>query len=250
MTPTEDEFRALSRSSPWLWRSLHFHFADHNQDVEAWVRRPGQLRVRREGQKDLEVDDRGLTRSGSRRVMYATTSRRWSLRGLGRGRRPRDLPPLRWPHEVAPVWRDDGLVTTRPSHHEVEYGDPMYENYYWVATLDPVELSHHTSFDDLREQERSGRRTWWARVRPEEGYEPRCGCCPLLWSPVSDRDEYAGGGDARLWTWQPPPGTVYPEAYQVALDVRTGVVVELVPVGDSSTPVGHRMEILADGAIA
>jgi hypothetical protein len=119
----------------------------------------------------------------------------------------------------------------------------MYQSYDWVAVLDPVELSHHTSLTDLRDEERLGRRTWWATVRPEEGYEPRCGCCPLLWSFISERDESASHGDD-VGAWEPPSGTVYPEAYDVALDVRTGVVVAVDPMGPSSLPAWHRLELL------
>ena len=154
--------------------------------------------------------------------------------------RPRTT--VRWPHEAEPVRRSDGLVEERPSELEVEYHDPMYQSYHWVATLDPVELSHHTTVTDLREDERLGRRTWWARVSAEEGYEPTCGCCALLWSSISDRDEYAYEDD--LEPWGPRPGTVYPRAYDVAVDVQTGVVVELSPVGPSSSPGWHQVEIL------
>jgi hypothetical protein len=216
--PTDDAFRALARSSPWLWRTLHFTHADARGRVEAWVRRPGELLVRAPGQHDRRIDDRG------------------------RVTEPPAVPVRRWPHEVTPTWRPDGLVEARPSEFEVEYGDPMYESYDWVAMLDPVELSHHTEVSAVREQDRLGRRTWWARLRPQEGYDPTCGCCPLLWSFISERDEHAD--DDTRDSWLPSAGTVFPDAYDVALDVATGVVVELSAVGSSSIPTGHRLELL------
>jgi hypothetical protein len=148
------------------------------------------------------------------------------------------VPELLYPHEVEPPRRPDGLAAERP--WTVEHDDPMYQSYDWVAMLDPVELSRHTVVAELREEDRLGRRTWWARVHPTEGYEPRCSCCPLLWSAVSDREEYAERGE----TWSPRPGTTYPEAYVVALDVATGVAVERSPVGASSLPAWHRVTTL------
>jgi hypothetical protein len=239
MQLTEDAFRALGRSSPWRWSTLHFTYVDDRHSVEAWLRRPGQLLVRRAGHGDVTIDER--ERNGRR-----TPSRVLLSRGAPGG--PAAVPQVFWPSEVEPVRRPDGLVAERPSDFEVEYDDPMYQSYRWVAALDPVELSRHTTVTSLRDEDRLGRRTWWARMRPEEGYEPRCGCCPLLWSFISDRDENDYGDDPQPWS--PPAGTVYPEAYDVALDVQTGVVVELSPVGPSSIPAWHRLEILeVDGEL-
>lgn len=73
-----------------------------------------------------------------------------------------------------------------------------------------------------------------------DGYDPRCGCCPLLWGEISERDEAEAGG-------RPPvPGTAYPEAYDVALDVATGVVVECRPIGGRDEDDWLQLEILAD----
>jgi hypothetical protein len=234
MELSEDTFRALARSSPWRWRTLHFTYATDRYEVEAWLRRPGQLLVRRPGHPDQRIDERRRGRSVA--VLSAVSS-------SGRGAPP--PPEIRLPHQVEPVRRPDGLVAERP--FLVEYDDPMYQSYDWVAMLDPVELSHHTVVTDLHEEDRLGRRTWWARLRPVEGYEPRCSCCALLWSYLSDRDEYAGqeGVD-----WTPPAGTVYPAAYDVALDVETAVLVERSAVGPSSHPVWHRVGLLeVDGEL-
>jgi hypothetical protein len=234
MELTADAFRALARSSPWRWRTLHFRYAKDHMEVEAWVRRPGRLLVRAPGHPDFRVDER--ERGGSRASLTLLVRN-----GSRSAFRPKPVrPPVRWPHEVRPVRRPDGLVAERPS--SVDYDDPMYQSYDWVAMLDPVELSHDTDVADLREEDRLGRRTWWARLRPSDGYEPRCGCCPLLWSFISERDESADADDVR--PWRPKPGTVYPEAYDVALDVQTGVATEVSPVGPSSLPAWHRTRIL------
>lgn len=236
---TQDAFRALAQSSPWRWRTLHFTCAGPAERVEAWLRRPGQLLVRDSGGRRHHVDERGRAGEGTpalRSLLVPHPDDPDEPVAV-----PRHRPSPRWPHELEPVWRDDGLVGVRPDSPWVEYGDPMWQNYYWVALLDPVELSHHTAVTGLREEDRLGRRTWWARVAAEEGYDPTCGCCPLLWSWFSDRDEYADDDEPATWT--PCPGTVYPAAYDVALDVQTGVVVELRPTTEGSRPTGHRLEI-------
>ncbi|WP_121258342.1 hypothetical protein [Nocardioides ferulae] len=233
MDLTEDAFRALAQSSPWRWRSLHFAHRSRWGRVEAWVRRPGLMRVRDSGGREHRVDEQERRDRG--RVYFFVSD--------DPGFVPPAPPEPRWPHEVEPVWRDDGLVGVRPDSNSspVEYDDPMWQSYDWVAMLDPVELSHHTGVSGLREEERAGRRTWWARMTAQEGYQPRCGCCALLWSWFSDRDEYADEDDD---SWVPAPGTVYPDAYDVALDVQTGVVVELRPIGGKREDLGFSVEIL------
>ncbi|KQZ67044.1 hypothetical protein [Nocardioides sp. Root151] len=225
MDLTEDAFRALARSSPWLWQSLHF--TRHGEEpVEAWVNRPGELRVvDADGRQTIEREDLGQARG----VVWMS-----STADGGPQRTPEII--HRWPHEVEPVRRSDGLVASRPDSFaqegddsvSIDYGDPMYTNYFWVAMLDPRELSESTTISDLRVDTHHGRPVWRARIRPVEGYDPTCGCCALLWSEISDRDEYDGD-------WEPDPERSYPSAYDVALDVRTGVVVSLEPIdGEAS----------------
>lgn len=200
---TEDTFRALARSSPWRFSALHFTWRTRDDgDIECWLHRPGWLRVR-----DADGD----------RVI--------------RGEAATDDPK--------PVLRADGLVESRPRAHTHEIDDPMWNNYLFVSMLDPEELSADVALSDLRSEPRAGRETWWARAVPEEGYEPRCGCCPLLWSRVTDWFEYGDGAPG----WEPPAGTVYPEAYDVALDVATGIVVQLSPVGGSRPEHGFETTI-------
>jgi hypothetical protein len=139
-----------------------------------------------------------------------------------------------WGGSLAPTYRPDGLVAARPTGL-VDFDDPMHGNYQWVAMLDPVELSEGVQVTELRASERGGRPTWWACVRPVEGYDPRCSCCPLLWSEISDDLEY---GERRERYSRD-----YPDAYDVALDVQTGIVVELRACGGRAG-LGFEVEIL------
>jgi hypothetical protein len=215
VTPTADDFMALARSSPWRWTTLHFsHVGRANgfAGVEAWLARPERLLVRHDG--------------GSERCdgwPYGSSAEVEML----------------WPTAFDPVLRADGLVAERPDDWRITWGDPMYTNYQWVAMLDPVELSHHVDVSDVRVGERFGRPTWEARVVALEGYDPRCGCCPLLASEIADFYEYDDGSGI----WKPPPGTSYPDAFEVALDVDTSVVVRCEAIGGDRPGVGFDVEI-------
>lgn len=209
----EDSFRALARSSPWRFRSLHFVASGfHPGEVEAWLSRPGHLRVRHGGEDHEIFDDR--RRSTAVLVIAWSAPDETPLPDAGVVASP---PALSLPHEVEPVLRPDGLVAERPAG--VAYDDPMWQSYRWVAALDPVELAVGTELADLREASRAGRSTWWADVRPREDYEPRCECCALLPNALTDRRE---GLD---------PRPAYSSSYTVGLDVATGIVVSLDPQG-------------------
>ncbi len=216
MELAQDAWRALARSSPWRWRSVHFTRTDHHGALEAWVRRPGQLLVREPSGRETRLSDTSRTRGSVVRLVA------WS----SEGRVPQ--PPQserRWSFEVTPILRPDGLVAERPDDWTIDYDDPMFQNYLWVAMLDPVELSEHTLLTGLHDETVGGRRVWRGRVRPDEEYDPRCPCCPLLWSEVSDLIEHEGLGVPFV------PRDDYPDAYDVALDVETGIVVELQAIG-------------------
>ena len=52
----------------------------------------------------------------------------------------------------------------------------------------------------------------------------RCGCCALLRNEPGDRLE---------WVERFVPGHRYPEAYRVALDIETAIVVSTAPIGET-----------------
>ena len=52
MELTEDTWRALARSTPWRWQSIHFTRVNEEGSVEAWLRRPGELLVREENGRE------------------------------------------------------------------------------------------------------------------------------------------------------------------------------------------------------
>ena len=226
MVPTADTFQALARSSPWRWTTLHFTHRDARGSVEAWVRRPGNLLVRTPEGDEHRVSGLPYTRST---LTVRVPGPDGEIEGLPESERPR-------PHEVRPRLRPDGLVGERPSDWTVDYDDPMWQSYAWVAMLDPVELSHHVRVEDPREDEVAGRPAWRAFLVAEPGYDPRCGgnCCELLWSEAGLLADFADDPARIPESWR---GRDYPEGYDVALDVGTGVVVRCHPVGgDADAP--------------
>ncbi|MFS3127002.1 hypothetical protein ACLM5J_01200 [Nocardioides sp. Bht2] len=233
MQLSEDAFRALARSSPWRWRSMHFtRRGGIEETVEAWINRPGELIVvDAGGRRHRQTHDAGEN-SGLLAVAVADGGDQSAADAMLAELREQ---PHQWGGDLSPVVRLDGLVAHRPGEWWSDYEQPFWENYRWAAMLDPVELADGqrevgdgiercdgTVVTDLREGEHRGRPAWRATVAAGEGYNPTCGCCPLLWSRIADRLEY--GDDA-------PRGRDYPIAYEVALDLQTAVVVELVPLG-------------------
>lgn len=235
MDPDEDDFRALARSSPWRWRALEFR--RHGEDpLHAWVRRPGELRVV-DARGRVTVERESLSERAG--VVFTATD--------GQDPTPARPPRVRrvWPHQVEPQRRVDGLVSVRPEDFAqdgddiivVEYGDPMHGNYQWVAMLDPVELSSGSTVDEVSAGTHRGRPVWQATMTAVDGYQPTCGCCPLLWSAISDAEECGPGF---------VPDRPYPESYRVALDVETGVVVRLRESGASADTID--LELVEVGA--
>ena len=124
--PTPELFRGLARSSPWRWRALSFelhrrplHGPDHVvlgrlvRGVGLEVRLPhGELQRHDAVRGTIGSFGPGI-RSGTRVLPYA-----WEL-----------------PVEVDA----DDLVVTRPSVPMAD--DPMWQDYQFVAMLDPVELA-------------------------------------------------------------------------------------------------------------
>lgn len=104
----------------------------------------------------------------------------------------------------------------------------MFNDYQWVAMLDPVELSDGrgragerrpagTVLSELSEVTHHGRPAWEAVVVPTTEYDPRCSCCPLLLHTDT--------------AMPPPPETLRPDAHLVRLDVETGVCVYVEELG-------------------
>ena len=113
----------------------------------------------------------------------------------------------------------------------------FYENYYWVALLDPQELAAGTDIEAVSEVEHAGRPACQAVLRPVEGYEPRCPCCPLLPSEVAD--------PFGVLSVPRPPDFRYPDRFRARLDRRTGVCVFVEAIGGARAGVQHDLTILA-----
>jgi hypothetical protein len=221
-TPSADAFAALARSSPWRWSTLRFTERrggpNARAEIRAWLRRPDLLRVE--------------TAAGT----LVQVVREQRQRG------PRD--------GLRPILRADGLVDLRPDPPSFDAFDaPMFQDYFWIAMLDPVELADGgdgggresgTALDvgEVTEVDHFGRPAWEAVVRPTEDYEPRCGCCPLLRSRRIALLEYAG-------TDRVGPPADFPEVFRVRLDVGTGVCVLTEEIGGSSPGAGHQVRIEA-----
>lgn len=223
--PTASRVRALARSAPWRFSTLHFtHRRSSGEEVEAWLQRPGLLRVRTAEGRIHVVDHRRPTRT---------------VIGIGERARSRDVPAV-LPGDVDVELDDDGFVTHRPDDLLFHADDPIWQSYDWVAMLDPVELSAGTRIDEVAATTRFGRATWWARMTAVDGYEPRCSCCPLLWGEVSERLEADAGGPT--WRASRPDGE-YPGSWLVGLDPETGVVVSTEPLGGDRDDLGFTVRI-------
>ncbi|MBA2308535.1 MAG: hypothetical protein H0W01_04385 [Pseudonocardiales bacterium] len=225
-SPTARSFAALARSSPWRWRSVRFvlrrsGYPGYNDSaVRGWIRRPAALRVE-------QLDGTLITAEAAQG-------------GPGR------------PYAVSvDVDLDaDGLVTRRPDRYAWHHDDPMYQDYQWVAMLDPVELADGydtdggrresappVRIDEIREVEHHGRPAWEALMRPTDSYDPRCSCCPLLFSAQS----VARSGS--LAEHMKPADPRYADAHRVRLDVGTGICVRTEEVGGDFAGRGHDVAI-------
>lgn len=223
--PTVEDFRALARSSPWLWSTVQLTYTARRgwdaEPVRAWVRRPDALRV--------EALDGHLLQAG---IEPPTSTVVLTARGGGPARPTTALP--------APRRRDDGLVADRSMVDRFGTDAPFYRDYHWIACLDPVELADGdpergpagTTITDVHAVDHRGRPGWAATVLPTAAYEPRCACCPLLPSAVADRLE----GMAP---------TVYADAHLVVLDRATGICVSSTELGGPRHGLGHEIGIAA-----
>ena len=249
--PRPEQFAALARSSPWMWSTLRFVVSwrgainTGTEPVRAWIRRPHGLRVATLGGGILTTEP---------------SSTPWTSRStLGADRRRNAHPPPHGPlHPDAPgPARDaDGFVLQRPVETSaLRYDDPMFQDYRWVAMLDPVELANGhgrrwtehpepgpTLIEEPVEADHHGRPAWEAVLRPTAAYDPRCACCALLFSAESEARWSEGGG---LPAHERNPGLRYPDAHRVRLDVATGVCVLTEELGGSRPGSGHELVIEA-----
>lgn len=230
---TESTFRRLAQSSPWRFRTLHVTWRPQGrlEPVEAWLTRPGHLRVH--------------SADGTEHIVEGVP---YGMSVLTIGGPHVEPPPPVSPDRAAPEVDEHGLVVARPElagEAIVAYDDPMWQDYTWVAMLDPRELATGTAVFDLMTDDRYGRETWWAQVAAisddeEDGYNPRCGCCPLIWGEVSERIEGSIGGPTYA---EQHPDVVYPASWLIGLDVETGVVVSASPTGGSRPDCGFELTI-------
>jgi hypothetical protein len=243
--PTADDFRALARSSPWRFSTVHFTHrrqrdggsAPSGAPVEAWLDR-GLGRVVVRSSAGVEVAEGPPYGAAVRRVTCHDDDAGCAV------------PP---PPEPEVLLRPDGLVVRRPEDWHYDHGDPLWQDYQWTAMLDPAELSRGVEVSDVLATVLRGRPTWSATCRPlpgddgddgdgdsrDNGYTPRCGCCPLLDSPASRIHEY-GPEDPTL------TGGDLATVYRVHLDVQTGIVVDITPLdgtaGNSLTNELHTVD--------
>lgn len=237
--PSPQEFAALARSSPWRWSNLRFTMCwsgmpHQHRPFRAYLRRPDALRV-----ENMDGTVRQIVR---------------------------DLPGAGWAANAPqPTFRADGLVAARPPGSMYDYDAPMYQNYFFVAALDPRELAdgqrefpdgqrefpdgdgtpasagalHEGGvIRDVTEVRIGGRAAWQATVTPSAHYEPRCGCCSLMRDRETDLLEWAGDpADVLL--------AEYPTAYRVRLDVGTAVCTLTEALDGTVRGQGHEILIEA-----
>jgi hypothetical protein len=237
---TLENFAALARSSPWLWRTIQFVATwsgptSDTQQVRAWIDRPDGLRVETLDGRVLQADRQPRSASSSMTfTAYESTGDDQSA----------DLPSA---VSLGPDLNADGLVLRRPWFAELD--DPMFENYAWVAMLDPAEFAdgeeelgaepaaNPVKITHLSSVEHAHRQAWEAVLTPTDSYNPRCSCCALLYGErsvalapfTSPFDEQA---DFR-----------YADAYRVRLDVGTGICVFIEQIGGTRAGRGHDLRI-------
>ena len=229
--PTPQQWRALARSSPWLWRRAHFLLRrDADEQVEAWLDRRVGLRTEHGGVV--------VTSDFERR-----SSAWFGWDENGRPASGTTVEPVAW--EVAVERDDDGLLRHRPDDYP-QAEDLLWRDYRFVAMLDPVELADPdqsasgpaTLIEQVTMTVRRDRETWWAELSEADGYDPRCTCCALLDGARAARLQADEGGHVAAST-QP-----LPSRWRVGLDRATGIVVSLTPLDGVSLAGGFEVDLL------
>ncbi|WP_147917867.1 hypothetical protein [Ruania zhangjianzhongii] len=246
---TEADFRALARSSPWLWDTISFTASwtgpHAGGPVRAWIERPNRMRVEDlagKVLKETDADPRPAT------TMFTSDSSGWSpvpAPGLA----PHSAPVASPPPPTEPRRRSDGLVAERLGYL-FDHDAPMYQNYHWVAMLDPRELTDGadldavelderdpdgTSMETVRTVDHHGRSAWEAVLRPTRFYDPRCSCCALL-NCAEAAEEY-------LRPDEPRQVGGYATWFLVRLDVGTGICVSTQELDGPHAGAGHEVRI-------
>ncbi|MFT3861835.1 hypothetical protein [Micropruina sp.] len=148
-----------------------------------------------------------------------------------------------------------GLAPTERQWRALARSSP-WQDYRWVAMLDPVELADGsaerpgpaTLLSELAAGQRHGRLTWWAVVHQGRGYDPRCTCCPLLEGQLADRLYRGEGGP---WAQDLPRPADLPTRWLIGLDRATGIVVSLTPLDGRSVAGSFEVVFFAvDGTAA
>ncbi|QOR69619.1 hypothetical protein IM660_13165 [Ruania alkalisoli] len=242
---SEERFRRLARSSPWLWQRVAFTASwrgpHAGEPVRAWIERPARMRV-----EDLQgqlLEEEPPTRQPDRPRAQLTTTFGWSP--LPPDMRQPMTPSV--PSAPRPRFADDGLVAERFGD-EYDHDVPMYVNYHWVAMFDARELadSHSprdgtwrpgTLIESVREVTHHGRPAWEAVLRPTADYDPRCSCCPLLDCAVAAA-EY-------LRPDEPRREGGYATRFEVRLDSATGICVSTRELDGPRCGDGHDVRIEA-----
>lgn len=248
---TEADFRALARSSPWRWRSVRFTASwtgpYAGSPVRAWIERPNRMRV-----EDLNGAVLTVTDADPRPATTMLTSVGGFAPYWEPGVQPEE--PVPSPPPPQPQLRPDGLVAQRLDYL-FDHDAPMYQNYHWVAMLDPRELTDGaapeaaepdtserfgTSLEGVRAVDHYGRQAWEGVLTPTPFYDPRCSCCPLLHCEEADLAEFGPGGRRQAGG--------YATRFLVRLDVETGICVRTEELDGPHPGAGHEVRIEAGDA--
>lgn len=215
MEPTPERFRRLARSAVYRWRALTLEgtWGPRDEPLRVHVEQPDVLRVEQLDGAVLADGRHGSIGAGA--VLTADGSHH--------------------PYQAAaptPELDDDGLVISERQPWNDGPEVPMWQDYRFVAVLDPYELSDGVDVVAVREIEHAGRAAWEAVLRPTPEYEPRCSCCPLMRTQHTDRMEGL------------PLLPAYAGAYLVRLDVGTGVCVRTRELGGPADGQGHDLVLV------